>query len=272
MNKLFPKPEPEFDAGNNKEYKVEAIIDSAVNVKKAQRHLPGLYYFVFWKSYPEKKSTWEPSFAVIHLWKIISTFHKNHPEKPTATSLPLNSAPPMAKPSIQPVKLFAKRNWGRPTGSTKQAKEWDIEQWGFSFPVLVRLEGFFHQFCELQERCTFRFIFQFCKFLSMSNTSPLCLLFKSSTLPLCSLSMSDILSPVFWFSSSISHWLRRFFIRLVFRFFSLVSHWVRRFFTHYALSSFTFVCLHAQRSLRPKEKTIVILWSSGSISREACQY
>ena len=46
MNELFPEPEPEFDAGDNKKYKVEAIEDSAVYAKKAERHLPGLYYLV----------------------------------------------------------------------------------------------------------------------------------------------------------------------------------------------------------------------------------
>ena len=46
MNKLFPEPEQEFDAGDNKEYKVEAIQDSAVYAKKAEGHLPGLYYLV----------------------------------------------------------------------------------------------------------------------------------------------------------------------------------------------------------------------------------
>ena len=57
MNGLFPEPEPEFDAGNNKKYKVEAIIDSVIYAKKAKRHLPGQYYLVSWKGYLEKKST-----------------------------------------------------------------------------------------------------------------------------------------------------------------------------------------------------------------------
>ena len=48
---------PEFEPGNNKEYKVEAIRDSAVYAKKADRYLPGLYYLVAWKSYPEKENT-----------------------------------------------------------------------------------------------------------------------------------------------------------------------------------------------------------------------
>ena len=120
MNKLFLEPEPEFDTGNNKEYKVEAIINSAIYTKEAEKHLLGLYYLVSWKGYPEEKSTWEPSSAVMHLRKMISTFHKDHPEKLTATSFLLNSTSPMAKPSVKPpVKLSAKQKRGRPAGSTK---------------------------------------------------------------------------------------------------------------------------------------------------------
>ena len=144
MNELFPEPEPEFDAGNNKEYEVEAIIDNAVYTKEAERHLPGLYYLISWKDYPEEESTWEPFSAVMYLRKIISTFHKDHLEKSTATSFPLDFTPPMAKPSVKlQVKLSAKQKQSRPTGSTKRAKEWDIGQWGFSFPILVWLESFF---------------------------------------------------------------------------------------------------------------------------------
>ena len=57
MNELFPESKPGFDAGNNKKYEVEAIIDSAIYAKEAERHLPGLYYMVSWKSYSEEKST-----------------------------------------------------------------------------------------------------------------------------------------------------------------------------------------------------------------------
>ena len=124
MNELFPKPEPEFNAGDNKEYKVEAIKDSAVYAKEAEEHLLGLYYLVFWKGYPEEESIWETSSVVMHLRKMISTFHKDHPEKPTAIFPPLDSAPSMAKPSVKPpVKPSAKRQRGRPIGSIKQVKE-----------------------------------------------------------------------------------------------------------------------------------------------------
>ena len=46
MNELFPEPQSEFDASNNKEYEVEAIKNSVVYAKKAKRHLSGLYYLV----------------------------------------------------------------------------------------------------------------------------------------------------------------------------------------------------------------------------------
>ena len=55
------------------------------------------------------------------LRKIVSTFHKDHPEKPIATSAPLDSAPPMAKPTI---KLPAKRKQGQPTGRAKKRIKW----------------------------------------------------------------------------------------------------------------------------------------------------
>ena len=122
MNEL--EPEPELDAGDDKEYEVEAIKDSAVYAKEAEGHLPGLYYLVSWKGYPEEESTWESSSAVMYLRKMISAFHKNHPKKPTATSPPLNSAPPMVKPSVKlPVKPSAKQKRGRLVGSTKRVKE-----------------------------------------------------------------------------------------------------------------------------------------------------
>ena len=114
MNELFPEPMPKFDAGDNKEYKVEAIIDSAVYTKEAEAYLPGLHYLVSWENYIEEESTWELSSVVMHLWKMISTFYKDHLEKPTVTSPPLDSTPPMAKLSVKlPVKPSAKQKRGR---------------------------------------------------------------------------------------------------------------------------------------------------------------
>ena len=94
----------EFEAGsNNKEYEVESISDIAVYARESEvGHLPGLYYLVSWKSYLKDKSTWEPALAVQHLWKLVNTFYKHHPDKPTATSPPINLALPMAKRTAPP--------------------------------------------------------------------------------------------------------------------------------------------------------------------------
>ncbi len=88
--------------GNSEEYEFEAICDSAVYARESEGHLSGFYYLVLWKSYTEEENTWEPASAVLHLHKLISTFHRNHPEKLTATSPPIDSAPLMARPTVKP--------------------------------------------------------------------------------------------------------------------------------------------------------------------------
>ena len=49
----------ELDASDDSgKYKVEAIQDSAVYAKESESaHLPGLYYLVSWKRYPEEENT-----------------------------------------------------------------------------------------------------------------------------------------------------------------------------------------------------------------------
>ena len=49
---------PEFESGDDdKKYELEAIRDSAVYAKEANRHLPGLYYLVVWKGYLKEENT-----------------------------------------------------------------------------------------------------------------------------------------------------------------------------------------------------------------------
>ena len=49
---------PEFELGDNKEYEMEAIRDSAVYARESESgHLPGLYFLVSWKRYPEEENT-----------------------------------------------------------------------------------------------------------------------------------------------------------------------------------------------------------------------
>ena len=118
---------PELDTGDvSKEYKVEAIWNSAVYAMELESgHLPGPYYLVAWRGYSKEENTWEPVLAVQHPRKLISSFHKDHPEKPTATFLPVDSAPPIARPTVKPTaKSTTKRKRGQPPNSAnKRAKK-----------------------------------------------------------------------------------------------------------------------------------------------------
>ena len=104
--------ELEFEARDNKEYKVKAIVDSAIYSQQANdsNQMPGFYYLVLWKGYPKEENIWEPLLVVIYLWKLISTFYKEHPEKSIAISLLLDFALPMARSTI-PKELKQKHNY-----------------------------------------------------------------------------------------------------------------------------------------------------------------
>ena len=128
-NRRVSEKIPELDASNkdSKEYEVEAIWDSVVYANKSESgHLPGLYYLVVWKGYPEEENTWELLSAVQHLEKLISSFNKNYLEKPTATYLPIDSTLSMARPIVKPTaKAIIKQKQGRPANSaSKRVKNW----------------------------------------------------------------------------------------------------------------------------------------------------
>ncbi len=92
----------EFENEGDKEYEIKAIRDSAIYVSESESHLPGLDYLVSWKGYPEEENTLEPALAMLHLCKLINTFHCDHQEKPTVTFPRINSAPPMTRPTVKP--------------------------------------------------------------------------------------------------------------------------------------------------------------------------
>ena len=120
----------EFEAGDNKEYEVDGIRDSAVYARESAGQLPGLYYLVSWKGYPEEENTWEPASAIQHLRKLVTAYHKDNPEKPTVTSVPVDTAPPTARPTAPPMPrptAAPTKKRGQPakstTTTTKQAKK-----------------------------------------------------------------------------------------------------------------------------------------------------
>ena len=116
--------ELELKAGNSKQYKIEAISDSVVYTSELESdQLRGLYYLVAWKSYLKEENIWEPLSAAQHLKKLISCFYKEHPEKPTTTFSPIDSAPLIARPTVRPTPLKRKEGWLTGNAS-KQAKIW----------------------------------------------------------------------------------------------------------------------------------------------------
>ncbi len=46
VDKALPEPEKEFEAGDNKEYEVEAIMAIAMYGQQANDQMPGLYYLI----------------------------------------------------------------------------------------------------------------------------------------------------------------------------------------------------------------------------------
>ena len=115
----------ELDAGDkNGEYEVEAIWDSEVYARESESgHLPGLYSLVSWKGYPKEENTWELASAVQNLRKLISLFHKDHPDKPTATSPAIDTAPLMARPTVKPAEPPKQKQGQLANSTNKRAKK-----------------------------------------------------------------------------------------------------------------------------------------------------
>ncbi len=101
VNEMTFKLEFESD-GDGEEYEIKAICDNAVYAKESEGHLPGLYYLILWKGYPKEENTWKPASAVIHHRRLINNFYRDYLEKPTATSVPIDSAPSIARLTVYP--------------------------------------------------------------------------------------------------------------------------------------------------------------------------
>ena len=115
-----------WNVGSNEgnKYKLKAICDSAVYARELKSgHLPGLYYLVFWKDYLKEENNREPYSAIQYLRKLISLFYKVHLDKPIAISKVIDTALPIARPTIKPAAkpttLKQKRVWSPGNNTNK---------------------------------------------------------------------------------------------------------------------------------------------------------
>ena len=84
----------EFEAGDNKEYKVDGILNSAVHAKELTTgQLPRLYYLVLWKGYLEEENTrslhWQSITFKVLSPLTIKTIQKKH-QRPLFPSMRLH--------------------------------------------------------------------------------------------------------------------------------------------------------------------------------------
>ena len=76
---------------------------------------PGLYYLIHWKGETHAEDTWEPVEGIAHLRRLLKKYHSENPDKPTATSPPVDKGappPPMAARSgakVAPPIILQKR-------------------------------------------------------------------------------------------------------------------------------------------------------------------
>ena len=94
----------ELDIHDNdsEKYEMEVIQNSVIYAKESElAYLSGFYYLVSYKKYPEEENIWKPASAVQHFKKLISSFYKDYPNKPTATSPAINTALPMTRPTVK---------------------------------------------------------------------------------------------------------------------------------------------------------------------------
>ena len=81
----------EFEEGEQPEQEIDSIIDSLIFAKEAiDSKPPGLYYLIHWKRETHAEDTWESVKEISHLRRLLKKYYSKNPDKPTATSPPVD--------------------------------------------------------------------------------------------------------------------------------------------------------------------------------------
>ena len=105
-----------FDSNRDRqEVKVKIICENVIYVIKSEDYLSGLYYLISCKSYLKEDHMWELILVIQYLRKLLNTFHKKDPDKPTTSLNPVDLALPTSKLIVKPFSecLTTKYKQGR---------------------------------------------------------------------------------------------------------------------------------------------------------------
>ena len=158
----------ELDKDDSKEYELEVICDCEVYTKEldSDHYLPGLYYLILWKSYLKEENIWEPASTIQYLWKLITIFHRNYLDKLIVTSLPIDSALPIAWSIIKPRAKVSKKHGrlAKTNSTSKRAKKsWNASFLSYFGPISIanKKSPQSHNLCSAPLRLQFDFLIFF---------------------------------------------------------------------------------------------------------------
>ena len=132
----------EFDASDDEsgEYEVEAIWDSAVYERESKSgYLPGSLLSGLIEKISRGRKYLETSFNGPSTQKAYQLVPQNHPDKPTATFLAIDTAPPMAKSTIRPPVKSSKLPKQKQRQLANSTNKWAKTNWvAFEFYRVFR--------------------------------------------------------------------------------------------------------------------------------------
>ena len=106
----------EFENNDKGEkYEVEVICESAIYIMKSESGtFLGMYYLITWKSFQEEENILESASVIQHHQRLISTFNKKNPDKPTTNSTPIDITLLTARYIVKARAQNNKRKRGQP--------------------------------------------------------------------------------------------------------------------------------------------------------------